>query len=165
METGSLIYYAGSGVCRIAGTTEMKNPDGPRTYYVLSLVFKPDSTLYVPCDNEMLTARMVPLLNEKEIAAALKKAAGTEPEWERDYRRRSEAFRRTLLTTDRVELLLLIKSVYRHRRDLAEGGKALHTTDDYFLRDAENLVYPEIAQVRGQSYDEAAEDVRRAILE
>ncbi len=163
-DVGSIVYYAGSGVCRIAETKEMETAGVTRRYYVLTLLFKPASTLYVPFDSETLAARMVPLLTPEEIDAALAKAASTEPDWERNYRRRSDVFRRTLLTTDRAELLFLIKAVYRHRRSLAENGKALHTTDDYFLRDAEDLVYPEFSHVLGEPLAEVSDRVLRAIL-
>ncbi len=163
-DVGSIVYYAGSGVCRIAETKEMETAGALRRYYVLTLLFKPASTLYVPFDSETLAARMVPLLKPEEIDAALAKAASTEPDWERNYRRRSDVFRRTLLSTDRAELLFLIKAVYRHRRSLAESGKILHTTDDYFLRDAEDLVYPEISHVLKMPLKDVSEWVLQKIL-
>ena len=61
-DVGSIVFYAGSGVCRIAETKEMETAGAVRRYYVLTLLFKPASTLYVPCDSETLASRMVPLL-------------------------------------------------------------------------------------------------------
>lgn len=164
LEAGRVIYYAGSGVCRIESVTEMAPAGVVRKYYVLSLLQKPESVFYVPCDNADLVARMVPLLKKSEILAALGAARDAEPVWERDYRRRSEAFRRALVSTDRTDLLLLIKAVYRHRAELAEGGKALHTTDDYLLRDAENLLYTEISEVLREPFEQVAVTVRETIL-
>jgi len=162
---GEVLFYIGSGVCRIREITSMESAGAVRDYYVLSPVYKPSSTLYVPTDNPNLERRMVPLLTEEEIGAVLKKAKSAEAVWDRDFRRRSEKARQALVSPDRFDLLLLMKTVYLHKKELSGMGKALHTTDDIMLRDAENLIFQEVAYVTGTELDRAAETVRNQLME
>ena len=163
-RAGEVICYVGSGVCRIREIAPMETAGQTRDYYVMNPVYKPSSTLYVPTDNPALQARMVPLLKKEEIDRILKSAKEADAPWDRDFRRRSEKARQALLSTERLDLLLLMKSIYLHKKELTGAGKALHTTDDIMLRDAENLIFQEVAYVLQIEPDEAAARVRKKLL-
>ena len=159
-RVGQRVRYGQAGVCEIREIARLDMGAGAASYYVLSPLFKRGSTVYVPCDNAELTGRMSPLLTPEEIHSVLKRAETEERAWNRDFRKRSEESRLALQSNDRLDALLMIKSILAHKKELVRQGKHIHTTDDYFLRDAEQLVYNEIAFVLNKSFDEVENHVR-----
>lgn len=156
-SAGDVVRYGKAGVCRVTGVSVLDLTGEDREYYVLSPVFKLSSTLYVPVRNDLLVAKLRPLLTEKEIAAVSRKVRDEKTPWIRDFRKRSEAAKAALLSDDRADTLRLIKSVFLHKKELEREGKHLHTTDDSFLRDAQLLFFGEVAFVTGQDLAVVAE--------
>ena len=108
---------------------------------------------------------MAPVLQKEEIGELIARARAQETLWNCDFRRRSEFSRRALASSDRLEALMLIKTIYQRKKDLAKEGKDLHTTDAYFLRDAEFLLYHEFAFVLEKSFEEVSHEVKKALCE
>ena len=94
---------------------------------------------------------------------ASRQARETEAFWIRDFRSRSEFCKKALSSGDRTDALILIKNYYHHRNQTVGEGKRLQTSDDYFLRDAEQLVFHEFSYVLGKDYEEVAREVREQI--
>lgn len=161
-KIGELVRYGQSGVCRIEEIRTMKTLDRENEYFVLTPLYKLSSVLYVPCENSELTAKMRPLLLKEEIEPLVKRAKKEKTEWIRDFRRRSELSKKALSSSEPMELLLLIKSIYEHRKEENEA-KRVHTTDDYFLRDAEMLLYSEIAFVTESKIEAVEAKIKKAL--
>jgi CarD family transcriptional regulator len=161
-KIGELVRYGQSGVCRIDEIRTMKTLDREQEYYILTPLFKASSVLYVPCENAELVAKMRPLLQKEEIEPLVKEAKERKTEWIRDFRRRSDLSKKALSSSEPIELLLLIKTICEHRKEEAEA-KRVHTTDDYFLRDAEMLLYSEIAFVAKAEMDEVKKKIKTAL--
>jgi hypothetical protein len=51
---------------------------------------------------------------------------------------------------------MLIKNICYHRKEEKNEGKRIHTTDDYFLRDAQSLIYSEFSLVLERDCDAIA---------
>lgn len=162
-KIGETVRYGQSGLCKIEGTCEKEIAGEKQTYYMLSPLHKKGSAVFVPCANEELVQKMCQPLTLDEIEAVLARAAETETEWIRDFRRRSEMAKKALSSCDRVDALLLIKSIYARRKEMQGKGARVHTTDDYFLKDAENLIYSEIAYVQEKAFAQVEREVK-AIL-
>lgn len=162
-KIGETVRYGQSGLCKIEGTCEKEIAGVLQEYFMLTPLFKKGSTVFVPCGNEELLQKMCPPLTEEEIPALLARAAEAEAEWIRDFRRRSEASKKALSSCDRMDALLLIKSICTHRKEMQGKGARVHTTDDYFLKDAEQLVFSEISYVQNRSYEDVEREVK-AIL-
>ena len=156
-----VVRYGQSGLCRIDRQVEKEIAGKTSLYYELTPLFKVGSTLFVPCDNEELVGKMCPPLTRDEVEALLAEASKTETLWVRDFRKRSEASKRALVSSDRAEALILIKTIYDHRREMRDTGMRIHTTDDYFLKDAEELIYSEFSYVLGVPYEEVEDRVRK----
>ena len=165
-KTGQLVRYGQAGVCEVKEIVKMNAGAGEAPYYALSPLFKPGSpVVYVPWDNKELTGRMCPLMSPGEIEDLLARAEKAPCPWNRDFRKRSEESRKALLSSDRLDALVMIKSILAHKKEMAQIGKVVHTTDDYFLRDAEMLVYHEIAYVLGEPYEAVSARVRALLSE
>lgn len=159
-KTGDIVRYCQSGVCEIKEICQKDFAGESRDYYVLIPVYKPTSSVFVPCFNEQLTAKMVPLLTKAQIHTIIQKAKETGTEWNKDFRKRSEASKAVLSSDDRLALLLLIKTICRHKKETLLEGKHIHTADDYILKDASQLLFSEIAYVTGRDIREVEEAVK-----
>lgn len=164
-RVGDTVRYGQSGVCRIEEIRDMTFGGMTQSYYVLMPLFKTGSVVYVPCENEILSAKMLPPLTKKEVREALRLVREKEVEWIRDFRRRSEFAKKALSSGDRTEALYLIKSIYHHKREVLGQSARIHTTDDYFLKDAETLIFTEFSFVLNRSYDDVAAEVRGLLTE
>ena len=162
-KIGETVRYGQSGLCKVEGKCEKDIGGQKQEYFVLAPLFKKGAVVFVPCANEELVQKMAPPLTQEEIRDVLMQAADRETEWLRDFRRRSELSKRILASNDRVELLLLMKNIYAHRKEMQGRGVRVHTTDDYFLKDAENLIYTEFSYVQNKEYMQVEREVR-AIL-
>ena len=163
-KPGQVVRYGQAGVCEIREIAKMESGTGTASYYALSPLFKNGSAVYVPCDNETLTARMCPLVTPAEIDDLLARAEAAPCPWNRDFRKRSDESRRALLSPDRLDALVMIKSILAHKQELIRSGKNVHTTDDYFLRDAEQLIYHEFAYVLQKPFEEVEQHVRDRLV-
>ena len=159
-KIGETVRYGQSGLCKVEGKCEKEIAGEKQEYYMLAPLFKKGSTVFVPCSNPELVQRMCPPLTLSEIEAVLSRAAESETDWIRDFRRRSEMAKRALSSCDRVDALLLIKSIYARRKDVRGKGARVHTTDDYFLKDAENLIYSEFSYVQNKTYEQVEKEIK-----
>ena len=119
----------------------------------------------MPVNNQMLLAKMRPLLSVDEINAMLMDISREEECWIEDAAQRKTEFQRILLGGDRQELLRMIRTLYLHRQCLQEKGKRLRTNDDQMLRDAEKLLNDEFALVLGIKQREVPEYIRQRLEE
>lgn len=160
-QTGDTVRYGQAGICRVEEIKKMKMGGEEQDYYVLMPLLKSGAVLFVPCGNETLTAKMVPPLTREELEIVVRDVREQKPEWIRDFRRRSEASKKALGSADRRDALYLIKNIYAHKADIIGEGKRIHTTDDYFLKDAENLIYFEFSFVLGEEMQTVADYFRK----
>lgn len=162
-QIGEYVRYAQSGICRITSFGPMEIAGETKEYYLLEPLYRPGSVVYVPSDNPILLAKMLPPLTKGEVLEKLEQAAKAPVEWIRDFRRRSEWSKKALASDDRGDTLLLMKNIYTHRREVAGEGKFIHNTDDYFLKDAEALIGGEFAFVLGVEREEVLHKIREKL--
>lgn len=152
------VSYGMQGVCQVCDIIERVTDDLPISYYVLSPVYGNPISVYVPINNELLTSRIHPLLTPAEIRA-LADAVPTLPSvWIQDDNRRKAAFKEILLSGERERISSLIKTLYLHRAAQKERGKKLHLTDERYLREAEKILFCEVALVLGKTPEEVAQE-------
>ena len=123
-EKGDIVSYGTTGVCLISGYCVQKVRGENRKYLVLKPVYSPNSTVYVPLDNE------------KESDAE-----------------RSEEFGRILENGTRQELAHMVRSLYVHRSEQLSKGKHLRSADEMFFRSGEKLLFEELAAALGTEPD------------
>ena len=160
LKIGETVRYGQSGLCTVQEICEKEIGGKVQHYYVLSPVLKKGSFVFIPCENKQLLEKVCPPLTKAEIQVLIEKISAIPTQWIRDFRRRSEFSKKALASSDRLEVMTLIKTIYDHRNENADAPLRVHTTDDYFLRDAEYLIYSEFAFVLGKEYEEVAREMR-----
>ena len=111
-KVGTYVLYGKTGVCLVKEQTTLPHGD-KGLYYVLSPIGDSRSSVFVPCDNPDLVARMRPLLTREEIDTLLSGADNERMEWLDDRNERATLYRSITCGGDRRELVRLICCIYR----------------------------------------------------
>ena len=146
-QVGDLVVYGMEGVCRVERTEKLRVGGKLCRYYVLSPVYREGATVYVPAENEELTARMKRILSPEELEALLDGAREDEPLWLDDANERRTLYAKVLLSGDRRALMRLVRTLHLRRTKLVSQGKYLRSGDDQVLRDAERMLNGEFALI------------------
>ena len=147
LEINEYVMYGDNGACLVADKRIEKFGGAPREYYILKPVSNEDSTLFVPTDNEKLLKKMKDVLTKEEILSVIHSLPEDELEWIEDSKERNAKYEDIFSRGKRRELLHMIKSIYKKKKERKAEGKKLWTMDDNAMKHAEKLVYQEFATV------------------
>ena len=159
-ETGSLIVYGNSGICRVEGVSMKQQLGGGQAmYYTLTPLFG-SGTVYTPVDTKVF---MRPVITGEEARDLIRRMPEIEPCCcsGTDQRALSEHYRGLLHTYQCESLVKIIKAVYLKAQQAAAKGKKLGKTDQQFMKRAEELLYEELSL----ALDMPKEQVKNHILQ
>lgn len=140
------IIYGSTGVCKIE---EICTPDFAKElgidklYYKISPVYRSE-TIYIPTDTDNY---MRPIISKEEAEELISKM----PEIKEsaletnDHRALAEKYKLSIKTHECEDLIRLIKTVYFRSRDMMTQGKKPGQTDMQYMKQAEDLLYGELA--------------------
>lgn len=151
---GDVILYYPSGICEITDVREESFGGTAEEYYVLKPLYREDSTIYVPTDNERLTQKMRPLLSPDEARALLQAEPSGEPVWIEDSRERSETYMRLLTQGDRPAAIGIIRLLTDHKAEVARIGHKFYASDEKVLSAARRMIGEELGYVLKLPQDE-----------
>lgn len=153
-QIGEIVLYGTDGVCRIQDITVKKFGKETANYYVLCSLYRGNSMIYVPVGNEKLESKMRDILSKEEIDAIIVSMHEETDIWIENEPLRKIKYKEIITGGDRKSLLCLIKTLYEHRINQEKSGKKMHMTDERFMKDAEKILYDEIAHVMGIEHRE-----------
>lgn len=139
------IHYGGCGVCVIQEIATMRFGRTRERYYVLKPVYQNSSVIYVPVENEQLVAKMRPVLTREEVDRLIDGMDEIPTAWEEDPQARKASFDALLRSDECRNLIVIIKTLCAHKERRQADGKALHVSDEGYLREAQRLLYDEFA--------------------
>lgn len=145
--TGDTVVYGTQGVCRIEGVQSKRIRGEYIDYLVLRPVYDQNSTVFVPKTNEKLMAKMREVLSAEEIYKIISELPEKDPIWIDDDNIRKAKYQEMIDEGDRRKIMLIIKTLYRHRIEQEEKGRRLHQADEFILKQAEKLLHDEFALV------------------
>lgn len=163
LEVNEYVVYGHNGVCYVEDCRIEKFGGEARRYYILKPVSNEDSTLYVPVDNDELMEKMKDILTKKEIMSIIHSLPEDELEWIDESKDRSAGYDEIFAKGSRRELLLMIKAIYKKKKERKAEGKKLWTMDDNAMKKAEQLVYEEFSTVLGIEPDQVVQFIRDEI--
>lgn len=164
-QVGDRVVYGSHGVCAVVEQEQRKVDRKLVTYLVLEPVGQEGSRFLVPTHNAVAMAKLSPVLTKAELTALLESQEAREGEWIADENRRKQLYRELIGSGDRLKLIRQVRTIYRHKRDLAATGKRCHLCDDNFLRDAERLLIHEIVIVLETDQEQAKAYLREKLNE
>ena len=144
-QIGDLVFYSGSGVCRIDSVTRREFGDEKKDYYLLIPVHSPESAVYLPVDNEKLLSRMRSPLSCDEVKGLIRSIPDRCPQWIADEGRRKTEFTRILREGNQSEILDLIRLIHQQQQKLRAAGRKLHQCDERAFREAQRVLCDEFS--------------------
>lgn len=139
------VVYASYGVCVISAIEERDFSGENIEYYILRPVGDKKNTFYVPTSNSALKDKMRSIYSRKEVNNLISMMSDEQCIWiDNDFQRKEE-YKKIIDRGDRLELVRLIKTLYEKNAELNKQHKKLRSTDEKFLREAENMLYDEFA--------------------
>jgi CarD family transcriptional regulator len=148
---GETVVYGGSGVCEIDDIKDVRfYHERPQKYYILKPLFVNQAqVVYVPCNNEKLTAKIKPVITKKEALELIHNIDDNNVEWVEDRNARKELFNGLLSSGDRKDIIDLISTISARRKQLEDEGKSLNQQDEKILTDAQRRMDAEFAVALG----------------
>ena len=163
-KKGEKVIYSVNGVCEITDITEKVFGKTVMRYYVLKPISNNEATLFVPVNNENLVRKMKRLMTQSQLDKVLNDISAKEVEWNSNEVIRKEEFRNTISFGNISEILILLKSIWLHRRTQNSKGRKLHISDEMYLREAEKIIKEEVSTVIGVEQDDVIPYVKNKIL-
>ena len=144
-KKGELIMCGGHGVCRVVNVTgnPLDRLDKKRKYYVLEPVFEEASTIYVPVDNEKVVMRKI--MTREEAEDLVGHITEIDTVWIQEEKSREQMYKEAIRTYNCESLVQIIKTLYLRKQNRLREGKKVLSSDEQYLRKAEELLYSEMA--------------------
>lgn len=144
-EVNEYIVCGGNGVCKVIdiGIPSMSICDTDNQYYKLEPIYENGSTLYIPVNNEKVVMRKI--LSKDEVNELIKDMDSIDLlifDNEREY---EQKYKEIMRKYDCKDLIKIIKTSYLRKKERLAEGKKGTTTDEKYLKMAEDYLYGEFA--------------------
>lgn len=142
-QTGDLVVYGSIGVCRVEGISH-PDPNSEKQFYCLAPLYQ-SGTIYTPVEPGKVPLR--PAMTAEEANALLDQLPSVHAEVykERTLQQLAQKYQSILQSGDPLQLLTLILSVARKRQQSEAQGRRLGMVDERFGKQAERLLFGELA--------------------
>ena len=153
-QTGELVVYGTTGVCRVEGFGSPDPMDrSGKQYYLLKPLYQ-DGIIYTPVEGGKVPMR--PVMSAEEARALAAEVPRIQPE---EHRARTiqlltQHYQTILQSGSNRELLELTMSIYAKRCQAEQHNRRLGLVDERYGRHAERLLFGELAAALGLPYDE-----------
>lgn len=165
VQAGDQVVYGMHGVCRVVEEEKRVIDRKTVTYLVLEPVGQTGSRYLVPTQNATAMAKIRPMLTKQTLEELITGEEVKADAWISDEGQRKQVYRELIGSGDRVRLLQMVRTLYRHKKAQTAAGKKVHLCDDNFLRDAEKLLASEVSVVLEMDADQAKQYLRAKLKE
>lgn len=162
-KPGDAVVYGTHGVCIVEETSEFTFGDCPKLYYVLQPL-REKLQIYVPCDNDILRGRMLPVLSIAEINEIIDSVLSDKTEWIVSDSKRKEYCNEVIKSGDRRRIIKMIDMLYTRQEELRQQKKHFHVTDDRFMKEGMRLLHEEFSYVLDIPVSEVPDYIEKRLL-
>ncbi len=158
---GEYIIYGTKGVCRVMDITTMKLDGVPKDtkYYILQPFHQNSSRIFVSVDNQKTIMRKT--LSKAEADNLIDEIPEISEITVENEKAKEEKYKECLRSCQCRELVRIIKTLYLRKVERLKAGKKITTTDEKYLKMAEDQLYAELSV----ALDVPAENMREYITE
>lgn len=153
-QTGDLILYGGTGVCRVTEiiTKKTSRTEPERQYYILEPLYQ-KGTITTPVDNDKVFTR--PVISRDEAMELIDQIPNINVQayHNQNLQQLENHYRAQLGDHDCLSLLRLTMSAYRKKVEREEKKLKFGAVDRRYMERAEDLLYGELAVALGIDRD------------
>ena len=152
-----------NGVCRIDDIThlEMSGIDKNKLYYVMTPVEGKKSTLYVSVDTAEKNIRSA--MTESEANGVINSIPAIEAVWIANDKMREQQYKDAVRSGKPEALIGIIKTIYMRKKMRENQGKKNTAIDERYYKQAEELLFAEIAFALGKDKREVGGIITQSI--
>ncbi len=146
-KKGECIVYGSTGICEVLDVTtmDMKGIPNNKLYYILQPYQKKGSEIFTPVDNKKTVMRSI--ISIKEAKRLLEETASLEEFEIPNEKFREDYYKQCIRGCDSREIMKMIKMLYLRKQDRLSRGKNFPSTDERYLKMAEENLFSELALV------------------
>lgn len=163
-QTGELILYGRTGVCRVEEITcvKLRGTEIEQQYYVLKPLYQ-TCNITTPVDNSKVFSR--PIITKEEAERVIGAIPGIKPEayHNRNLNQLREYYRSRMETYECIDLVELTMSLYEKKRQAEEQKRKFGAVDERYMKEAEELLFGELAAALGIEKDSVRDYIARAL--
>ena len=153
-QVGELVVYGSTGVCRVEGISGLDQPGGDRgkRYYLLDPLWQ-DGVIYAPVDGGKVPMR--PVMGRAEAEALSDRMPDSPAAACRGNTAQALAqqYQSAVRDGGHQALIQMMKAIH-HKRGVAESkNRRLGMIDERYMKQAERLLYGELATALEIPYD------------
>ncbi len=145
-DVNDTVVYGTSGVCVISEIQEMQMMGKRRTYYVLKPIDSSAAKVFVPMENESLTAKMKRVMSRAE-AEQLLGDRELSVRWIEDRHEREEKYSEIISGGDKKKILSVLRLLYAEKLRAESLGKKQYAADKRVMAIAEKIIGDEFCYV------------------
>ena len=142
---GNIVMYGSFGICKVTAIEKRDLTGEEQEYYILKHINSEKNIFYVPTNNDTALSKMHPICSKAEVDELISHMNSEGLIWIDNDIKRKEEYSRIIKDADKHEIIRHIKTLYLRRKELAESGKKLRSTDENYLSLAENMLFEEFA--------------------
>lgn len=148
-KKGEYVVCGNNGICKVTDVTTLNMAGTPkdRVYYILKPVYAEASTVYIPVDNHKVALRAA--LTEKDVHKLIKKIPDLDLIWVENDKQRELTYKECLKKNSCEDYVRIIKTLYLRKQDRLAKGQKIIGLDERYLKQAEDLLYGELAVALG----------------
>lgn len=165
IQVGDQVVYGMHGVCCVVEEEKRVIDRKTVIYLALEPVGQTGSRYLVPTHNAAAMAKIRPMLTKEGLEELITGEEVKTDAWISDEGQRKQFYRELIGSGDRVRLMQMVRTLYRHKKAQTAAGKKVHLCDDNFLRDAEKLLASEVSVVLEMDADQAKQYLRAKLKE
>ncbi len=163
-QTGDLILYGGTGVCRVAEiiTRRAGRTEPERQYYVLEPLYQ-KGTITTPVDNDKVFTR--PVITRDEAMELIDQIPNIDVQayHNQNLQQLENHYRSQMGGHDCLSLLRVTMSAYRKKVEREAKKQKFGAVDRRYMERAENLLYGELAVALGIERDSVQDFIARRL--
>lgn len=154
-QAGDLVVYGTTGVCRVESIDQpnMTGADRHKKYYRLKPFYQ-DGVIYTPVDNTKVSIRPVISREDAENLIDLIPGIRTKAYRAPTLQALAQHYQTAFQSHSCQDLVELIMSIYTKQQETTSQNRRLGMVDERFLKQAERLLYGELAVALEIPFDE-----------
>lgn len=144
-EVGDYIIYGSLGVCKVEkiGPMDLDGVPKDKKFYTLSNVYTKGSKVFTPVENNKVFMRAV--ISKEEACELVDHLNEIDSILVPDEKHREEIYKEAMKSCDCKEWVRIIKTLYEKKQSRIAEGKKVSTSDDKYLKMAQENLYGELS--------------------
>lgn len=146
-QINDLIVFGNNGVCRVEniGTPNITGIEKDKQYYTLIPIYTRGSVIYTPVDNTKVSMRKI--ITKEEAEKLIDNILSIPTMNIENEKLIDENFKNAISSQNCEELIMVIKTVYIKQQQKNRQGKKVGQVYERYMKQAEDLLYNELAIV------------------